>query len=144
MMSKILIIFLVIFTIGTTGLTINKIINDVNKTETLPIIEQKILDKISPNSLNKIIPTTKINTDSNQCIVIVSGQKYNVSKLRNTHSGGDIFQCGTDMTNIYIQKHGTVLSLIQKYLFSGSSTNEVLPTAIPQNNRNNEEDEDDD
>jgi hypothetical protein len=48
------------------------------------------------------------------------------------------------MTNIYIQKHGTVLSLIQKYLFSGSSTNEVLPTAIPQNNRNNEEDEDDD
>jgi len=135
MMSKIFIMLLILFTIGTTGLTIKKIVNNVG--------QQNILEKTTATVPAN--PTTFTKTNPNQCIVVLSGQQYDVTKLQNTHSGGNIFQCGTDMTNIYNNQHGSGLSLVLKYLIRGT-TNSVLPTALPQQNNNNErgEDKDDD
>lgn len=39
------------------------------------------------------------------CIVTIKGQKYDVTDFKNTHSGGDIFVCGTDMTNTFFGQH---------------------------------------
>ncbi len=45
----------------------------------------------------------------NRCIVVISGSRYDVTQLRQTHSGGDIFQCGTDMTQIFFSQHNQQL-----------------------------------
>jgi predicted heme/steroid binding protein len=50
------------------------------------------------------------------CIITIDGQKYDVESLRSTHTGGDIFQCGTDMSAAFHRKHDDNLQMIQKYL----------------------------
>ena len=52
------------------------------------------------------------------CVVQISGKQYDVSQLRNTHSGGNIFQCGTDMTTIFFNQHNQSLlnGTMAKYL----------------------------
>ena len=50
------------------------------------------------------------------CIITIDGQKYDVESLRNTHTGGDIFQCGTDMSAVFHKQHDDNLQMIQKYL----------------------------
>ncbi|OIP95944.1 hypothetical protein AUK40_05535 [Candidatus Wirthbacteria bacterium CG2_30_54_11] len=49
------------------------------------------------------------------CIVTVNGYSYDVTKLQNTHSGGNVFVCGTDNTSIFVSQHGTDYKLITKY-----------------------------
>jgi heme/copper-type cytochrome/quinol oxidase subunit 2 len=50
------------------------------------------------------------------CIITVDGKKYDVEPLRTTHPGGDIYKCGTDMSDVYRGKHGTSVQRIEKYL----------------------------
>jgi len=50
------------------------------------------------------------------CIITIDGKKYDVQPLRNTHTGGDIFQCGTDMSATFHRQHNDNLQMIQKYL----------------------------
>jgi hypothetical protein len=50
------------------------------------------------------------------CIITVDGKKYDVQPLRSSHSGGDIFVCGTDMSDVFHGQHGDNLRMIQKYL----------------------------
>jgi hypothetical protein len=54
------------------------------------------------------------------CTITLFGKQYDVTNLRNTHSGGNIFNCGTDMTGTYQARHGTDLSRMQQYLISSS------------------------
>ncbi len=75
----------------------------------------------SPTSQPTISPTNNQSSVTNGgCIVTISGNLYDVTTLRQTHSGGDIFTCGTDMTAKYQGQHGTGTSLINKYLVSNS------------------------
>ena len=53
---------------------------------------------------------------SSSCIVTLFGQKYDVAQFRNIHKGGDVFACGTDMTQQYIQQHGNTPDRIRQYL----------------------------
>jgi hypothetical protein len=75
-----------------------------------------------------IIPTLPLSTSSTtqanaaQCTITLFGKQYDVSNLRNTHSGGNIFNCGTDMTAIYQGRHGTDLSRMQQYLITSGGT----------------------
>lgn len=46
------------------------------------------------------------------CLVVISGVSYDLAAFRAKHSGGDIFQCGTDMTDIFFSQHNA--SYIQK------------------------------
>ena len=50
------------------------------------------------------------------CVITIDGQKYDVQSLRSTHTGGDIFQCGADMSAAFHRKHDDNLQMIQKYL----------------------------
>lgn len=40
------------------------------------------------------------------CLVTLFGTDYDVSEFRNRHEGGDIFECGTDMTEQFRNEHG--------------------------------------
>lgn len=54
----------------------------------------------------------------NRCIVSVQGRSYDVTELRVTHSGGDIFRCGTDMTASFFGQHEQQLlnTVMRQYL----------------------------
>jgi cytochrome b involved in lipid metabolism len=48
-------------------------------------------------------PITKANPKT--CVITIEGNRYNVFTFKNQHSGGDIFQCGTDMTSSFFGQH---------------------------------------
>lgn len=49
---------------------------------------------------------------ADRCIITISGGQYDVTEFRNIHSGGDVFQCGTDMTESFLSRHPA--SFLQK------------------------------
>ncbi len=72
------------------------------------------------------VPTTTVSSSGSQtttggCIITLFGKQYDVTSLRSTHSGGDVFKCGTDQTSLYESVHGTDVSRMQQYLVSTSS-----------------------
>ncbi|MBP7842563.1 hypothetical protein KA017_01010 [Candidatus Woesebacteria bacterium] len=51
-----------------------------------------------------------------QCLVKIDGAAYDLEEFRSFHGGGDIFQCGTDMTNVFYSQHSkSYLEIIAKY-----------------------------
>lgn len=70
------------------------------------------------SSTSSVTTNIKANQASNQCIVTIQGNQYDVSKLRKTHSGGDVFTCNTDMTDVFFSMHdnGLLNSQMQQYL----------------------------
>ncbi len=54
----------------------------------------------------------------NRCIVTIQGKRYDVTQLRLTHSGGDVFVCGTDMTTTFFSQHDQQLldTTMRQYL----------------------------
>lgn len=50
------------------------------------------------------------------CIVTIDNVNYEISKLRVSHSGGDIFKCGNDMSKLFWKKHDQrILDMMQQY-----------------------------
>ncbi len=82
--------------------------------KTVSTTNQPVTKTIPALNKNKNIPTPNIN--ANRCIITVLGKQYDVTELRNTHTGGDVFNCGTDMTLIFQGQHGDNLKMIEKYL----------------------------
>ena len=70
----------------------------------------------------------KVNA-ATPCVVTIFGKQYDVSPLQTTHSGGNVFVCGTDMTTTYQGMHGTDVTRILPYLIPPTPT--VTPTLIP-------------
>lgn len=70
-----------------------------------------------PTSSTSTIVTSVTPSISNTCIITINNQKYDVTQFKNQHSGGDIFNCGTDMTTIFNGKHSQrELNMMQQYL----------------------------
>lgn len=71
------------------------------------VIGNFVKNSQSSGNSNTSITNTNSNTNtvSNACIVTIEGQKYDVTTLRRTHSGGDVFVCNTDMTNTFFSQH---------------------------------------
>lgn len=67
-------------------------------------------------------PQSQASASNAQCVITLFGKQYDVSRLRNTHSGGNIFTCGTDMTAVYQGRHGSDLSRMQQYLIAPEGT----------------------
>lgn len=84
---------------------------------------------ISPTAL----PSQQTNSNT-FCIITLFGKQYDVTKLQLTHSGGNIFQCGTDMTNIYQKQHGTNMARMQQYLLVSSQDQRQNQNSSPNNN----------
>ncbi len=51
-----------------------------------------------------------------RCIITVNSNKYDVTELQKTHSGGNIFRCGEDMTRDFNRQHGMYFNKIKPYL----------------------------
>lgn len=104
-------------------------------------------------SVDSSVPTLSISSPSNgatvsgmvsvlasaadvfsSCVVTVSGGLYDVSSLKSTHPGGDIFVCGTDMTGLYQAIHGTDLSRLAPFAlpvnYSGVATVEFYVDGV--------------
>ena len=126
---------------GVQGLKTNTTSpNIVPPRATTPIPTPKLTQKIIPIATvtPKITTTQPIINPSSLCIITLSGNTFDVTKLRVTHSGGDIFKCGTDMTSVYIGRHGTDMSRMAKYAYSGAAisnptgtTGTTNPTGTP-------------
>ena len=70
----------------------------------------------SPTPTPTLTPTPTPTPQSNRCIVQIDGVSYDVTTLRVTHSGGDIFVCGTDMSRTFWSQHNSrILQKMQQY-----------------------------
>ncbi len=67
------------------------------------------------NSSSTSTTANTTQTNSNRCVVTVNGSQYDVTQLQYTHSGGNVFSCGTDMTATFESMHGTRWSKIARY-----------------------------
>lgn len=72
------------------------------------------------SSDNDASGTSQLNpqadTGDTRCLITVNGQTYDVTDFRNQHSGGDIFDCGDDMTATFNGEHGMDYERIRPYL----------------------------
>ena len=50
-------------------------------------------------------PTAPPPTPDNRCLVQIDGLVYDLTTFRTIHSGGNIFQCGSDMSSIFHNQH---------------------------------------
>lgn len=88
----------------TITIIFNSPVNSANKTQENIQVEQ-----------NTPQPTVS-NVELSKCIISIDSQKYNVTELRQTHSGGDVFKCGADMTSDFYSRHdASYLPMMEKY-----------------------------
>lgn len=53
---------------------------------------------------------------SSQCVITIDGGRYDVTQFRNIHSGGNVFNCGADMSQAFWSRHNAaILSQMQQY-----------------------------
>lgn len=66
-------------------------------------------------------PTAKTGNNTSQCLITLFGSLYDITSLRKSHPGGDVFVCGTDQSSTYQKTHGTNMSRMQPYLVTNST-----------------------
>ncbi len=105
-------------------------------TPTPIIVIKKIVTKVKKRSTNAPVAVTNptLNTQVastialsapqpaptqppiSGCIITLDGGSYDVTRLKSTHSGGDIFACGSDMSATFWSKHGqSIFNKMQQY-----------------------------
>lgn len=106
----------------------------------------KITEVVSGESDSKPTSskTSKSNINNTGCIIIVKGKKYDVEPLRKTHPGGDIFVCGTDMTERFNSQHGNDYARLAPYLVTGDGTSSSNSSSQNGSNDNENRGGDDD
>ncbi len=80
-------------------------------------------EKISPaatpaNTLTVQVPQPEVKTSitSDRCLIKVDEGTYDVTEFRAIHQGGNIFQCGTNMSAIFHSQHdANTLQKFQRY-----------------------------
>jgi cytochrome b involved in lipid metabolism len=83
-------------------------------TTAVAIIIGIVILKFIPGNANSTV--SALIVDPSRCLITVSGKQYDLTQFRTMHSGGDIFVCGTDMTQVYISQHGSNMSKLSRYL----------------------------
>jgi len=136
-------------TLTTSALGVIKVTNNLQKqkVEVPQVKEMEARETEIPHPLGSTVhatitpspASTVTGASSVQCAITLFGKQYNVDSLRNTHSGGDVFNCGTDMTAIYQAQHGTDVTRMQPYLITaggttGSTNTSNGPTPTPSSN----------
>jgi hypothetical protein len=86
---------------------------NINSIKTPPTNKPVVPPKNTPTPVVPVVPPAPVVPT---CIITIDGQRYDVQPLRNSHSGGDVFQCGTDMSAIFHDQHGNRLKMILPYL----------------------------
>ncbi len=87
----------------------------IDSLDVVPAISTAPTVVISPK-IKQVSPTNIVDPLAGKCIVYISGVRLDVTDFRNRHGGGDIFQCGTDMTDIFKGQHpGSYLNKMARY-----------------------------
>lgn len=61
-------------------------------------------------------PAPSVPVPDPRCLITLSGGQYDVTEFRHIHSGGDVFNCGTDMTDVFLSRHpASFLSKMSQY-----------------------------
>lgn len=86
-----------------------------------------------PSVLNNVSsPTSTFQpASSTGCIITLFGKQYDVTSLQSTHSGGNVFNCGTDMTTVYQSRHGSNVSQMAPYLVTQNGGTSSPPSSSP-------------
>jgi hypothetical protein len=148
-------------TVYTSGSAVFRVLNKseanaVNPTtsemqEPTPSPRRELTPSTTPIPTAISIPKAKITPQnvtptsiSNKCIVTLFESLYDVTSLKISHSGGDIFNCGSDMTSIYQGEHGSGLSRMSAYLYDPNNPNKSVSTPVKSGRNREREDSDDD
>ncbi len=73
----------------------------------VPVTAPTTVPTVAVTAAPTVAPTSAPKTNPNACLIQVDGVSYDVTAFRNQHSGGDIFQCGTDMSSIFWSQHNS-------------------------------------
>lgn len=68
-------------------------------------LNNEVVPRVETQMVTPVVPTKAPPVVDNRCIIVVDSIQYDVTSFRNLHSGGDIFQCGTDMSSIFHGQH---------------------------------------
>lgn len=86
---------------------------NTENTKTPPVQTKTSNPVTSPSSVPTAPPTIQKKP---QCLIKIDGNIYNLESFRSQHGGGDIFQCGSDMTQIFYNQHSQdYLQIISMY-----------------------------
>ncbi len=108
----------------------------VTQTASFPLAKQAGGTQIAGAQNNATNTGNNQPVNSNACIITLFGKQYDVAPLRNTHPGGNIFTCGTDMTTVYQGQHGNDVSRMQPYLVTTNNTTGTSGTGGTTNGGN--------
>lgn len=103
-----------------TGVLLLYSANPAAKTPTPQVIAPTLVPTAPPSSPDATPAPDPISepspTPDSRCLVRVKGRVYDLTRFRNQHEGGDIFVCGTDMTDTFYSEHDdSILRDLEKY-----------------------------
>ncbi len=52
-----------------------------------------------------VAPTAVPNPLAGHCLITIDNVRYDVTNFRNQHSGGDVFTCGADLSQLFHDRH---------------------------------------
>lgn len=81
------------------------VINEVSPTPIVKMVKNVTSETRPTVIVDAPVLPTKGPVVDNRCIIVVDSIQYDITRFRSLHSGGDIFQCGTDMSNIFHGQH---------------------------------------
>ncbi|MCA9386101.1 hypothetical protein KC717_05630 [Candidatus Dojkabacteria bacterium] len=92
----------------------------IRKRENTQSLQNNEVQTGSEDPIVGSVDTSQTSVKTPDCLVKIDSDLYDVGPLKSTHSGGDIFQCNTDMTTIFYNQHDKRLKDTQmaQYLFS--------------------------
>lgn len=59
----------------------------------------------SPTAKPTITATPTVNPLAGHCLITIDSVRYDVTNFRNQHSGGDVFTCGADLSQLFHDRH---------------------------------------
>lgn len=73
-------------------------------------------DSATSNQVVAPITAPATSSTTNNCVITIDGTSYDITSFRSIHSGGDVFNCGSDVSSLFWSRHGSKqLSQLQKY-----------------------------
>ncbi len=70
----------------------------------------------SPSSQPSVSQTPTTAPQSERCIITLDGSKYDITIFQNIHSGGNVFTCGSDQSQLFHDQHpDSFLDKLAKY-----------------------------
>lgn len=108
---------LVVGIFGTTRWGKKGLVNGEEKTVVVVMPTKSPLIVATPVILVTPIEVPKDDTVvDNRCIIVIDGVSYDVTEFREIHSGGNIFNCGTDVSGLFHGRHPeSYLEIMAKY-----------------------------